>query len=78
MVLAVRAETGQKHGSVQRVAAQLGIGAESLNSTIWVIPAGRRWALSASPSGCLLIDAGFGSLGSGSSCLAAIANNAAT
>jgi hypothetical protein len=32
MVLALRAETGQKHGSVKRVAYQLDIGVESLRS----------------------------------------------
>jgi transposase len=34
MVLALRAETGEKHGSVQRVAEQLNIGVESLRG--WV------------------------------------------
>ena len=34
MVLALRAETGEKHGSVKRVAEQLDIGVESLRS--WV------------------------------------------
>jgi transposase len=34
LVLALRAETGEKHGSVKRVADQLGIGVESLRS--WV------------------------------------------
>jgi len=34
MVLALRAETGEKHGSVKRVASQLDIGVESLRS--WV------------------------------------------
>lgn len=34
MVLALRAETGEKHGSVKRVADQLDIGVESLRS--WV------------------------------------------
>jgi transposase-like protein len=34
MVLALRAETGEKHGSVQRVAEQLDVGVESLRS--WV------------------------------------------
>lgn len=34
MVLALRAETGEKHGSVKRVAEQLDVGVESLRS--WV------------------------------------------
>ena len=34
MVLDVRAETGEKHGAVTRIAKQLGIGAESLRK--WV------------------------------------------
>lgn len=34
MVLALREETGARHGSVQRVAAQLDVGVESLRS--WV------------------------------------------
>lgn len=34
LVLALRAETGEKHGSVKRVAEQLDIGVESLRS--WV------------------------------------------
>ena len=34
MVLALRAETGQDHGTVKRVADQLGCGTESLRS--WV------------------------------------------
>lgn len=34
LVLALRAETGEKHGSVKRVAVQLGIGVESLR--LWV------------------------------------------
>ena len=44
MVLALRAETGENHGSVKRVAEQLGIGTESLRS--WVhrheVDAGQR------------------------------------
>ena len=44
MVLDVRAETGEKHGAVTRIANQLGIGAESLRQ--WVnqvdIDSGRR------------------------------------
>ena len=44
LVLALRAETGEKHGSVKRVAEQLDIGVESLRS--WVkqaeIDAGER------------------------------------
>jgi transposase len=34
MVVALREETGERHGSVKRVADQLGIGVESLRS--WV------------------------------------------
>lgn len=34
MVRQLRAETGQKHGTIQRVAAQLGCGVESLR--LWV------------------------------------------
>lgn len=48
MVFEVRAETGLKHGAVQRVAAQLGIGVESLRS--WVkqaeIDRGDAWGIS--------------------------------
>jgi transposase len=44
MVLAVRAETGEKHGAVTRIAEQLGIGTESLRN--WVnqaeVDTGRR------------------------------------
>jgi transposase-like protein len=44
MVLTLRAETGEKHGSVKRVAEQLDVGVESLRS--WVkqaeIDAGER------------------------------------
>jgi transposase len=44
MVLEVRAETGEKHGAVTRIANQLGIGTESLRQ--WVnqvdTDAGRR------------------------------------
>jgi transposase len=44
MVLEVRAETGEKHGAVTRIAKQLGIGVESLRQ--WVnqaeVDGGRR------------------------------------
>lgn len=44
MVLEVRAETGEKHGAVTRIAKQLGIGTESLRN--WVnqaeVDSGRR------------------------------------
>ena len=44
MVLEVRAETGEKHGAVARIAKQLGVGVESLRQ--WVnqaeVDAGRR------------------------------------
>ena len=44
MVLEVRAETGEKHGAVTRIAKQLGVGAESLRN--WVnqaeVDSGRR------------------------------------
>jgi len=44
MVLEVRAETGEKHGAVARIAKQLGVGVESLRQ--WVnqaeVDGGRR------------------------------------
>lgn len=44
MVLEVRAETGEKHGAVTRIAKQLGVGTESLRN--WVnqaeVDSGRR------------------------------------
>ena len=44
MVLEVRAETGERHGAVTRIAKQLGVGAESLRQ--WVnqaeVDSGRR------------------------------------
>lgn len=44
MVLEVRAETGEKHGTVARIAKQLGVGVESLRQ--WVnqaeVDSGRR------------------------------------
>ena len=48
MVLEVRAETGEKHGAVTRIAKQLGVGAESLRQ--WVnqaeVDSGRRPGIS--------------------------------
>jgi len=48
MVLEVRAETGEKHGAVTRIAKQLGIGTESLRG--WVnqaeVDSGRRSGMS--------------------------------